>query len=315
MKTKQGSFKSLEEVKQGIIELSKLPELDGLRQGETIDDFVNRYNKIFSEKIGEIPHVVQNVEMENRPLRLYRLRKESTELNNNLISTYSHPPAYVAREIQRASLPYHPVFYSSDNPSTVIAEGTKFKDFSPTDTFYLSEWAFRPNQVLRIIAFLFDVVDSEIITKYVENNLIQLRTLLSGYPIEQQDGIIAYLRYLSTLFVYDDTYKVSAWIAHTQIYAKHGHRPDIFLYPSIQSERKSVNFAVHPNAVSQKLLLENIYSININSIEKDNNRISITINECAENKDGIFHWFPIHGNTKSEHKGFERLKKYIKHSE
>lgn len=313
MKSEQPIFKSLKEVKQGIIELSKLSDLDGIWQGESIDDFEKRYSKIFSERIGGIPHVVQNFEVEDKVLRLYRLRKDSAELNTNLISTYSHPPVHVAKEIQRASLPYHPVFYSSDNPSTVIAEATKKKDFTSTDTFYLSEWVFRPNQAIRIIAFLFDIVDSDIISEYVEKNLIKLRKLLSDYPSGQQDGIIEYLKYLSSLFVYDDTYKVSAFIAHTQLYAKHGHRPDIFLYPSIQSERKSVNFAVHPNAVSQKLLLENVYSININSVEKEKNSISITINECAENKDGILHWY--HGYNRNEHKGFERLKKYFKNGE
>jgi hypothetical protein len=315
MKSSRPIFKSLKEVQQGISELSESSDFDGLRNGETIAEFERRYHALFSQKIGAIPNIVQLIKNENLELKMYRLRRNSPLLNTNLISTYSHPPANVLIETQRANLPYHPVFYASDNPSTVIAELAKPGNPIIDETYYLSEWLFRPNVTLRLCAFLFDIVDSESIMRYVEKNFQMIREILKEYSVDQQDGVIEYLKFLSKMFIYDNTYNVSAYIAHSQLYAQHEYRPDMFLYPSIQSDRKSVNFALHPNAVTEKLLLENVYQLNINSVEKEKNQISITINKCAENRDGIFHWFGINDKGESQHKGFEKLKQALKYVE
>ena len=62
------------------------------------------------------------------------------------------------------------------------------------------------------------------------------------------------------------------------------------MYPSWQTDRKSLNFAIHPNSVTEKMRLKKVYKMTISDFTEDKKSYSSTISKVAHNKNGILYW-------------------------
>ncbi len=76
----------------------------------------------------------------------------------------------------------------------------------------------------------------------------------------------------------------------SNIYVSHNFLTDIFIYPSHQSNRERVNFAIHPNVVTEKLQLKAVYKINILDFPDNKKYCTINTNKIGRNEDSIVYW-------------------------
>lgn len=286
-----------EEIKKGIDELLLIEKWDNYKIIKHPKSFYKKVNELFLKKIGFLPIIIDPQNSDSFPFKFYRIRKESKDFNSSLISEYSHPPASVNNYFQRANIPKHPVFYCSDEPFTAIAEVIKYATIvDPNDTYYLSEWAILPNTPIKFSPFLFgNLKENSSYNLWSESNFHRLKiTLEKSGNIEDYESFEKILRFLSTLFVSENTYVVSSYIAHHYLYASHSMRSDIFVFPSVQLDKSNVNYAIHPNFVSEKMRLKKVFKMSFEELNKGTS-IKYGITNFGLNRDSIIFW---NGNLK-----------------
>ncbi len=292
MEVKKLKIPDYQEVLKGKNAILLEENWDRFKIERSTGKFIKALDRHFLQNLQLLPTIVTFADTNTFPFKFYRVRKWTPNFNTSLISGYSYPPAEHVKYTQRANLPGSPVFYCSDNPATAIAETVKFLDkVNPKDVYYLSEWKFKPNLRIRLSPYIFENINKESFYHvWAEANKTKLRRTLKEANME--DGYEAFLKimnFLSNLFIYENSYVVSSYIAHSHLYANHSLRADVFVYPSVQSKLNSVNYAIHPNAVAEKMELVKIFRISFDSIDKIG-EIKYQISAVGRNQDSIIVW-------------------------
>ncbi len=290
------------EVKKGIDELLLEDKWDRYKIKSSPKKFEKRLHELFTKKLGIFPQIVMPVNSDEFPFKFYRIRKKIKNMNPGLISEYSYPPNHIIKTTQRANIPYHPVFYCSDNPKTAILETIQDeKSHNQESIFYLSEWEFNAGIELKVSPFLFGNIHESSPYKIMTNQgYDNLEKMLEGYPNDEINGFKEILTFLSHMFVFENSYAISSFIAHSYLYANHNYRTDIFIYPSYQSDRKNVNFAIHPNVVMEKLKLSKVYKLRVESIDKIKETCTINISQIGRNENSILYWNGVTSKDRDE---------------
>ncbi|MCG6189104.1 RES family NAD+ phosphorylase [Maribellus maritimus] len=283
---------SFDDLKKNIDELLLIDKWDNYKIKSSPKKFEKRLHQLFSSKLGLFPQVLKFMKGKDFTFPFYRLRKETYNMNRVLISEYSYPPNKIIKSTQRANIPYHPVFYCADNPMTAILETVRDeKEINPKTNYYLSEWKLKPDIDYRVTPFLFGNLDASSPFKSMsDDNFKKIEKMLEGYEREEIESFKKIMHFLSHLFVYDNSYVISSFIAHSHLYAPHNYRTDIFIYPSHQTERKHVNFAIHPNVVTEKMQLKSVYKMNIEKLNLDEGFCTVKTTQIGKNNDSIIYW-------------------------
>lgn len=294
---------TLEEVKKGIEELVLIDKWDNFQISNNPTQFNKRLHELFVTKIGIFPITSTKVNSSKFPFTFYRLRRYDRSMNLGLISEYSYPPNHLVNKYQRANIPGHPAFYCSNDPSTSIFEGLKNEPtIDPDDVFFLSEWKFKDSLEIRITPYLFgNLAPDSPYKKWTESTENQIDKLLEkDFPKDQINGFKKVLEYLSNLFIYENTYTVSSFIAHQHLYAGISLRTDVFVYPSIQTDQYTVNFAIHPNVVLEKMRLDRVFKFRVKNFVDFQTPHLYNIEKIATNKDSILYWHEIEVGDQEE---------------
>lgn len=64
-------------------------------------------------------------------------------------------------------------------------------------------------------------------------------------------------------------------------------KTDLFLYPSIQSEKKVINIAINPNTVDESLIMKYLLILEVTELDLERNHIQFAISQygiCDGNK-------------------------------
>lgn len=300
---------TLEQVRKGIDKILLEDDWNTLKYEKNPKEFSKQFDQLFGKHLKHIPYLVKRVNSKDVAIKFFRIRKVDDKFNAELISTHASPPSEVCTKLQRANIPHHPVFYGSENPATAISEIMQGESGNMKDIYVLSEWSFKTNTQINICPLIFAKSSVPWVNDFVQNAVDYIKNdILVGYEEGQKDGFIEGLRFLSDLFLCENASPITSHIAHMNIYAQHGYRPDLLIYPSVQTKRNTVNYAIHPNAIAEKAKLENIYALNLGELDITTGTISFSIKRAAENKEGIFYWHDVDENGKSEHNGFKKLK-------
>lgn len=287
---------TLETVKKGIDELLLIDNWEQYKMKSSPRRFEKKLHQLFHKHLGTFPSVIQLGNSDSFPFKLYRVRKKTANMNQSLLSEYSHPPVSLCKSYQRANIPYHPVFYCSANPGSALSETRK--DNFKEQTYFLSEWEFRPNEKINICPFVFDNFHVE--SHYYplsEQYLQKARDVVKDYTQSEIDAFEEVLKFLSQLFMYENAYVVTSFIAHFNLYANHSNRSDVFMYPCLPSNRKSINFAIHPNAVTQKMVLNKVFQLRIKDLDLVEGNFTISFIDMAKNINGKLVWSPINDDN------------------
>lgn len=300
---KLSNLPSLEDVRKGIEELVLIDKWDNFQISNNPLEFNKRLHELFVKKVGIFPITSTKVDSNTFPFTFYRLRRYDKSMNPALISEYSYPPNHLINSYQRANIPGHPVFYCSNDVSTSIFEVLKNEPkIDPEDVFYLSEWKFKNNLDIRVTPYLFGNLAQDSPYKlWTESTAHQINKLLKkDFSPDQINGFKKVLEYLSNLFVYDNTYTVSSFIAHQHLYANLSLRTDLFVYPSIQTDKYSINFAIHPNVVTEKLKLNRVIKFKMIDFINFNHPYRYQFEKIAINNDSILYWKNIEKTDQKE---------------
>ncbi len=287
---------SLEDVQKGIKELVLIEKWDNFQISNNPKEFNKRLHELFVKKVGIFPITSTSVDSTTFPFTFYRLRKFDNSMNPALISEYSYPPNHLINTYQRANIPGHPVFYCSNDAPTTIFEVLKNQTIvSHEDTFFLSEWKFKNDVKIRITPYLFgNLAPNSPYKLWTDSSYFQIeKSLKKDFNKVEIEGLKHVLEFLSNLFVYENTYTVSSFIAHQHLYADFSLRTDVFVYPSIQTDKYSINFAIHPNVVSEKMKLMRVFKFKILDFIAFDNPYKYQFENIAINNDSIIYWRKI----------------------
>lgn len=293
----------LSDVKSAVDRFLLHEQWDRHKIGNSPKRFLKSIERLLQEQVGPLPQVLLPNFKPPKDMFFYRVRVPTRHFKEQLITEYSYPPNHVIRSYQRCNIPHHPVFYCSDGPVTAIVEAAFTRPHcNPDVPFYLSEWKLRENMTAHVSPFLFGNVSKENpFYEFSESNVVKARNILNDYSEEEKDAFVEILKFLSTLFLYDNTYSISSFIAHSHLYAPHNYRTDIFLYPSIQTNFSSANFAIHPNCVQHKMELVRVYKLYVSDLNKETKTFNSKFTWTGLNEQGVIAWDRF--DTASERNG------------
>lgn len=295
------------------LDFTKCPDLETVKKGisilkgfnwpqfsssEGMDHHIKVINDILCKYFYIIPNLLY-VHSEDKPLPLkfFRVRPLETFIDTNLICEYSYKPIHLTTTLQRGNFPNKPVFYCSNDPATALIEVIKDSTANKQSKFLISCWSIIRHERTKIIPFLFSDLpsrnDYELFGKWAND---RMPTIFNGKLSDSQlEGQKAYLDFLASTFL-TNNYSLSATLVHSMLYAPHNYAADIFIYPSVRTELKSINMAIHPNFVDNNMRLDRVYSVSVSSINIKPGSINVVIDSYAELDFEAIIWNDINQN-------------------
>lgn len=256
------------------LEIRNWEKYDG---SQDLEDYLDNMHQILTKDLWVFPQILLRFDGSmDLPLKFYRAREVSSIKNREIRSEYSYPPV-ASVKTQRANLKNYPVFYAADDPLTAILEvlNKEHYDDAIGKKFIISRWEIINAKDIILAPFLFEGLNSD--NPFIGLSEIwnqQIRTLnkdnLSNSQIE---GFLEILRFYSRVFLNDKDHAISSYIAHHYIHKDFSIKSDVFIYPSIRSDRRTVNFAIHPNFSDENMYIKSLYLVEIKEIEEIKNTI------------------------------------------
>lgn len=290
-------FPTLDEVKKAIQKLEKknIPEYDG---SITVDKYVSKIHDLISKEFGYTLWPLQKMKHKSFSLDIFRARELDSFKNIDLIREHSYPPLNVVG-MGRCNFPEYPVFYSSNDGMTALIEAVNATK-KHNVKFCISKWGINsPESELVFQNFLqidlpkenhFNALNNQM-KKYINTPFI--KSFGKKLTMEQEKGLLEYLKFFHSIFIKDKTYSLSAAIAYKSIFADHNFRTDILMYPSVQTYFKGVNLAINPNFVENHLELKRLYVITLENYNPKNGNVQVTISNYAEVDKNMIFWKKI----------------------
>lgn len=281
------SIPSVEQVEKSFreIQIDEWNKMDCTQ----VQDYVKKLDEFFVAQFGFIFRTLRITNSNNLPQKVYRVRKYDTSINAGLISEFSHPPASSTKTAQRANLPYHPVFYCAPSAHTALIETLKYSyTEGEANSFFLSEWCFRKDQPIYVTPFMYGKYDKVDLYNIIrEKSAEEFIAKIPDITNEEVKSLNKIFEFVSSLFEYEDSHAISGYLGHSHLYASSNLRTDVFIYPSIQTGKAAMNFAIHPNAVLHKLFLNRVFLIQIVDYKLDKNKGRATFHLKIEDRLGI----------------------------
>lgn len=262
------------------------------------------YHRFSSTVLKEISKVLKNpfhltqqvINDHGESMTFYRARKTNEILNPNIHSEYSFPPVTFCKRALRANLPLHPVFYASNHAMTTVKETIQNGKYKG-EVLTVSRWVMKDTNTYHVAPFLFHGL-STTHPWYARVEKIKTDGLLdAGMKPEDLKGATLMLKGLANEFFNDKDYRLSASISHSHLYSTiPDFKCDIMVYPSIQNDGKSVNFAVNPNFVHDRLYIDKLYTIELGEHNNSSDITKIRLCSVGNPQDNHIVW----NNTPSE---------------
>jgi RES domain len=260
-----------------------------LQQYSNINEHINKLETYLVEKLGLVLWSTTPTNTTKFNPKVYRIRKYNDSINTKIISEFSHPPAASSGYPQRANLAYHPVFYCSPSAGTALYE-TIESSFTKGEEnwYYLSEWSFRPDEPINLSFFIHgDYEFSDFFNSFSQRAFEKVKEKIPDLTTDESLSLRQILKTYSNLFEQKKNYLFSSFLGHIHLYNNSNLRADLFAYPSIQAFRGAINFAIHPNAVIHKLILNRVYLVKVDSYDLDNETKKLTTHFTIKGKVGI----------------------------
>ncbi|GEP52744.1 hypothetical protein FNO01nite_34160 [Flavobacterium noncentrifugens] len=273
------NYKNLEETELSISRLKKVVWPD-INSAIDHNKFIKDVEQILFNEFDYIPLSVRINDRFDLPLFRARELKSFTDIN--LFHEHSLPPIHLS-VTQRCNFAGHPVFYCSMNPLTAVFEVVRNNDYT-SKKYCISKWAISEGSEIANQSFLQVPLHKENYLQNLRNDEKEKVRKIFGRELEESkvNGIIKYWEFLQEMFV-SDNYTLSATLAHKSLFGKNNPiNPDIIIYPSLQSNSVTANFAIHPNFVNQRLILKRLYVVEIVGYNKTSMRCDVNVTKFGK---------------------------------
>jgi hypothetical protein len=257
------------------------------------------YFKLFP--IYPIPTIPVETKILEEVLSVYRTRPFSNNIDPRQKKTFSFPDVSDYSETQRANWKGRNVFYAGDSFYTSLSE-TKL--MYGEKKFYVSKWGFNfkdlTSKQILIVPLGFSQFSENNPWKKVLNSEVNLKKHLLRTNSKKDTELIYYFfEKIGELFSSqnEDNYHISAFLADQILYQSKSIQKrelyfPILLYPSVENDKNSCNFAISPFFVSKYMSLEKVFKIKINGISS--NKIQFNYNEMGiEKSETTIEWYSI----------------------
>lgn len=296
---------SLNKVRKALLKFQET-EWPKYKEGQDIEKFVEEVSKIITSELGIFMNYLMPLKHNKFNFKIFRAREVSSFNNIDLFTEHSYPPPSITK-FGRCNFPNHPVFYCSNNPMTALMEIIRNGDYVGKK-FCISTWKINnPEETL----FFENFLQSELHPKNNFSLLAEASKKKVGEPFEnkineqKKQGIIEFLKFIDTQFINDSNYSISASIAHRRLYANNNYSTDILLYPSVQSLKQGVNFAINPNFVDNHMQIKRCYLVELKSYDNVSGKFDVSLYKYGNvSKNRIF-WKNIDPNDLEYHKNFK----------
>jgi hypothetical protein len=288
-------FPTLEESIKAIqkLEKYKFPEFKE-SDNQNINEFKKNVFAPIDKEFKIYPHLLQPQKCNEFNLSLFRVRDLSTFTNPDIFSEHSYPPSHMTK-MGRCNFPETPVFYCSNDPGTSLFEVIRDNNFKQKQ-FCISRWKVKPSEeILFFENFLRTPLPEENTFKEMNSTLIKKfdKTFEGKLSLDKRNGLIKYFEYLDNSFINDNSYSLSATIAHNSLFREHETRTDILMYPSKQSNLRGVNLAINPNFVNNNMYLDRFYVVEVNMLSEDKSKYKLTFMQYGTVVNRLTHWRKI----------------------
>ena len=228
--------------------------------------------------------------------KYYRVRLLEDIKDPTIVREYSYPPKQFCKQ-NRANIPGNPIFYSSPSPSIALLETIRNNNLDPKKQYCISRWEM-DNRDLVITPFVFGVKDegyrnlAELILREKLPGVLGEK-LLTEEQIEVHRLILTFLSD-SFLDAKENNYSISSFIGHSHLYMPHKLQTNLFIYPSIQADRKAVNIAVSPQTVDTSMVMKYMLICNVTEMNIEQNIIKVDVIEYGVCDNGKVKIKPVH---------------------
>jgi hypothetical protein len=279
---------TLIQLQEGIEKLKKEISFDN-NENLSLSEYYYKILNLIEKNIGIISQFIIPLDTREFDLTVFRAREIDESFNIELFNEYSYPPPGLTKR-GRCNFPKHPVLYGSDNPLVALVELNKEKEIK--NEIAISCW--KPikgdlcfNLEPYLNSELVNQTDYHIIKDHINQNI---EILFNGYNNEEREVIKNANMLLHELFIYDKSYKISSSLSYYSLFQRENNPADVLMYPSVQSKYQGINYAVNPNFATNYLVLNRVYIINIESINRKTQEIKINFKRFGIVKGNKIDW-------------------------
>lgn len=256
--------------------------------------------KLYFDKFKVLPHHINIEKLKTLKSNIfYRVRTKSEIMcgNSNIsdLKTFAGPPIGVDTNFGRANWKKWNVFYASDSPQTAVFE-KKLNLVESDEELFIASWIVDESKIdnSEVHLFMLNLPQLPLANHWYDLKLKNEEFVKSQFPelSEFNYKMIALSKSLGRLFCETDSskYKLSAFISTNIIYRslKYFNKYSILVYPSVENDFKSCNYALHPNFVKSYLKIKNV--LNAKQID-DSSIIPISIGFLGASNQ--INWFSL----------------------
>jgi hypothetical protein len=288
------NFPKLKQAKESIERLKEV-EWPKISSFKNADNFIKKVEQIIFQEFEIFPNILKLLKPSDFTLPIFRVREIKSFTNINLFSEHSYPPINLTG-FNRCNFPKSPVFYCSDNPMTALMEVIRNSDYKQKK-FCVSKWELiDSDKQFAFQTFLQTELHKD--NHYEELKKMELKQLDKPFEYkldkQQKAGLIEFLKFLHSSFINDQSYALSASIAHRTLNAKHSLATDILMYPSIQTKYKGINMAINPNFVDNMMRVQRFYIVELENFNIDTGKFNVSISKYGDIEKNIIFWKNIH---------------------
>lgn len=289
MNKKKQEFFTLEEVRLAIDKFENQTFLK-IKDFDNIEDYLKYYNKIFHSYFYGISNPVLILNPNIFKFNLFRVRELDSIKNKNLFCEHSYPPLKFTPD-GRCNFRNNPVFYCSNNPLTALNEVIRDSDFK-SKKYCISVWSLIQNESnFYLDIYLQNELHSLNPFKILAENTEQkINDIFNNLTESQKLGVIEFHKFIAKKFIADEDYSISAFLSHKRLNTNEEHSCDMIIYPSVQTDLISANFAIHPNFVDNCMKVEMFYIVEVNSINKKTTEHKLTFSKYGKIEKNIIIW-------------------------
>lgn len=281
-------YKTKEQIEVGVQKLKTIRSKD-------YQEIKSKYFEIFP--IYPINAIKVDTKILESTLSVYRSRQVFDNIDPSKKKSFSYPENEDYTAIQRANWEGRNVFYASDSLYTSLSET---KTLYNENEFFISKWGFNFNSSeikhISLIPLGINRLPEDNPWRGVFNTDFLKEHLTKFLSTENSELLYHFYIQIGELFLtkHQEEYPITAFLAdqilyHVNIKSDQSVLP-ILVYPSIENNFRSCNFAIPPSFVDKYLRLEKVFKIKISEVIK--NRLLFNYNQIGiEKSDYEVQWY------------------------
>lgn len=238
---------------------------------------IKEFHKILFNRV--LPTLVYDSNSEE--FTIFRITKPWENFDFNNPNSYSYNPN--PQDVGRAHRKGFPVFYGAIDPFTAFSE---MKDsIKINDKFYMSKWKlkFKSNTNVHSLIINSSTKNSEhILNSLIKHPYEGMKNMFKNIPNEFKEGNIYAIEKMGDLYTTkgNSNYHITSAYSYEIMYEakSKGINIPILLYPSVENNLNSINWAIHPSIVdSEEMKIQDIFELSLKENNSKNKKEEVSV--------------------------------------